>query len=210
MSPVVWWLDGSRKASTSWSCLWLASWGLINPAQGQVSLSAQPWYFGLRIFLTADIGKKTIRGIIARTEVGCCGAGQKGRRKRAGVSVDLSREATVSPCPAERRWGGAWGREVEQEGSFSPGTCSEKYGGRENTRAATLLVGIFHNKMLFGRWRAQSFGYNHYGGWESCCWVSAGDANRQDQRLRQDLHVRGSLHGSRYQRHSASHLAQVY
>jgi len=40
---------------------------------------------------------------------------------------------------------------VEQEGNFSPGTCPEKYGSRENTRAATLLVGIFYNIMLSGK-----------------------------------------------------------
>lgn len=36
------------------------------------------------------------------TEIGCSRAGQKGRRKRAGVRVDLSRKVTVSHYPAER------------------------------------------------------------------------------------------------------------
>lgn len=32
------------------------------------------------------------------------------------------------------------GKGIEQEGNFSPGTCSEKYGGRDTIRAVTIWL----------------------------------------------------------------------
>ena len=36
-------------------------------------------------------------------------------------------------------------------GTSALGLVQRKYGSRENTRAASLLVGIFHNILLFGK-----------------------------------------------------------
>lgn len=86
------------------------------------------------------MGTETIREVIAWDRDWMLQGRPKGAKKASWCQSASEQEGHCEPLPCRKgmRWN--LGKGIEQEGNFSPGTCSEKYGGRDTIRAVTIWL----------------------------------------------------------------------